>query len=202
MDAILKTVMDAILNGDWILLVIVLLLLLLFRLSTVVDALDHIQDRELRQHSALLENGSLSDESIFVLEQSINQAAFRKATGISTDEKGRKKIESVLRSSQGTLSVEGVRKICRFIRHTEGELRVPLSLIDKIECFGNIIISVSCFVTCLSFSLRLVTVSQFEVSIALLLLAAASICFIGGIFSFKALIAYRNAKKVQHLFNN
>lgn len=129
---------ELVIAGEWASVAVAVVFISIAQIRKVVDAFDYIRDRKIRSISSLLDIGGISEETKYVLMQSIEQIAFLRATGISTDEIGRNKITGILQASEGGISVLSLRRINAYVRHVDGQVTIPLSAIDYFELIWNI----------------------------------------------------------------
>ncbi|WP_415895100.1 hypothetical protein ACMXYQ_14345 [Neptuniibacter sp. PT34_22] len=196
----ISTVLEVITSGDWTSIAILIVFVCLAQARRIIDSFDYIRDRKIRSISGLLDLERISDETKYVLEESLDQISFLRTTGISTDYKGRKKITEILRNSEGDITVLGLRKVSSYVRHEGGEVRVLVRKIDRAEAIWNFIT----FVLILYLLGSLITNLALADQVTPSMLLSSGIVFLFGlvvlIFPVRTMNAFTSALDVRDAF--
>ena len=186
--------------GDTQAVAVLVVFILLTRLRNVIDFYDHLRDRKMRSISQLLDVKGISEESRYVLEQTVDQIAFYRATGIHADEKGRKKIASLLQESKGVLSVLGLRRVRSYVRYEKDELTLPLSQIDHIELIFNIIFFVCILFLLISISFSFYAQTDLTLESGLAWAVMIFVVMLLSVLPLRTILHYLMARKVKKVF--
>jgi len=196
----LAVLFEVITSGDWTSMAIMIVVVFLAQGRKVIDSFDYIRDRKIRSLSALKDLEKISDETKFVIEESLDQIAFLRATGISTSRKGRKRITDLIKDSGGKVSPLGLKMISSYIRNENGEVKVVLTRLDWFEMIWNLITLL--LILILIFSL-IVSTAQLEKINHLVILHATAVGLFGLIVALAALrtiITFKRAREAKDLF--
>lgn len=187
-------------SGDWLSLVVVIVFILISQAKRIIDSFDYIRDRKIRAISSLQTLDEISEETEYVLKQSVDQIAFARVTGISTNEKGRKKITAVLKQADGTLSVLGLRQINSYVRPIKGEITVPVSAIDYIEALWSLLTLFVIVIFLVSVCIGIFKTEQATWAMGMVGVALISLSFVLSLLPLRTILVFLRALDARGVF--
>ncbi|WP_415906139.1 hypothetical protein ACMXYX_14105 [Neptuniibacter sp. QD72_48] len=147
----LAPIAEALKSGDSVLLMIVVAMSLYVAARAIWNFINEIQDRKSSYLKGSLEINDLSEDTKFVVKESLERVAFYRATGISGDPYIRNLIANLLRATQGQFSIRGINRAKDYIDVVDGQLVILLSMWKRIHFYIGCVFCVVSFLLAIAF---------------------------------------------------
>lgn len=156
----LTVISETLKEGNAIVIFIAVGMSLYVAARAIWNFIKEIQDRKSSYFKGSLEIEGLSEDTKFVVKESLERVAFHRATGISGDPYIRNLIANLLRSTQGQFSIRGINRAKNYIDVKDGELVILLSHWKTFNCCVSGIIGAASFVFAIVFFMSATYLSQ------------------------------------------
>lgn len=108
-----------------------------------------IKERKNNDLKGALEIKGLSDDVRFVIQESLNRTYFYRATGITSDSYIRTKVRRFLETTQGDITLFGIKRVSEYISIEDGRLVIKFGRFDVFNYYWSMVLSVVLAIVCL-----------------------------------------------------
>lgn len=194
----LTVISEVLKEGNTIVISLVVAMSLYVAARAIWNFINEIQDRKNSYFKGSLEIEGVSEDTKFVVKESLERVAFYRATGISGDAYIINLIANLLRATQGQFSIRGINKAKDYIDVQDGELVILLSRWKTIGCWTSGIIGVASFLLGAAFfmSATFLSLSEELLSSYIQLFFMSLIMFGASVHSVMEVAAYLIAREL------
>lgn len=178
-------------EGNWFAATIVGVPVFVFLFRMLYGLITELKERKINNFKKALEIEGLSDDVRFIVQESLNQAYFYRATGLTASPCLRLKIRQFLEYTTKNISLFSIWRCSEYITIDDGKLRVKFERLDKIDygwqIFSIIVIGITLLLVLayLLFTWGVVVERKWIIVIELIALIGINIHSVWKIISFR-----------------
>lgn len=141
MKEVALDLVNLITGGNWLAAIIVGIPVFIFLFRMFYSLITELKERKINNFKKALEIEGLSDEVRFIVQESLNQAYFYRATGLTASPYLRLKICQFLKYTTKNISLFSIWRCSNYITVDDGMLKIKFDRFDRID-FGWQIFSI------------------------------------------------------------
>ena len=138
---LIKNIFESIQKGNYFIAVVLVILITIIRLKEIINFYYEFKQYKIRNLRNLY-NEDIDQSMKKMLQNYINNEIFYQLTGIRAEKFLRDKIVETYEKAQGLITYKDLKSAQRFLVIDDGELKVKVTIFDKIDKWFNLFLSI------------------------------------------------------------